>query len=78
MLLIQFPYIAAQKRTLAVSCDFMNVVFLFVYSKFFLKKFDDQMCDEENYFVEVRIVRETFFYIFTSVTHYSILIYCTL
>lgn len=24
------PYIAAQKRTLAVSCDFMNVI-LFVY-----------------------------------------------
>lgn len=77
MLLKQFPYIAAQKRTLAVSCDFMNVVILFVYSTFFWKKLDDQTCDEEKHFVDVRNVRETFFIIFIRVTTYSIFIYCT-
>lgn len=65
MLSKQFPYIAAQKRTLAVSCDFINVIFVCLFYDFFatkVKHIVDQICNEEKCTVKVRLVRETMFY----------------
>lgn len=78
MLSKQFPYIAGQKRTLAVSCDFMNVIFVCLLYDFFLTKVKHivyQICNEVKCTVKVRLVRETMFYknLFISVTPYSIL-----
>lgn len=79
MLSKQFPYIAAQKRTLAVSCDFMNVIFVCLLYDIFFKTMVNhivyQICNEVKCPVKVRLVRETMFYknLFITVTPYSIL-----
>lgn len=59
------PIHCSTEKDFAVSCDFINVIFVCLFYDFFstkVKHIVDQICNEVKCTVKVRLVRETMFY----------------